>query len=235
MKPIIIQDGWSIEKAGQERVSAEDIAKLLLQEEVPSGYIYAVLDYAVAFGWYENGKFQLIFPNKKNRKLPSANELEWAYLQELRIFETSFEFRAARREDDTFSWRLRQDYATQKEAEPQDVFPCSFMEETCKLWGAMQEKISNEWLGTLEWNLLSSARGTKFFVPVKYREGLTVGLKVRNYVEFHVADDLLADRSETEKERLLQDSSVIRFVDNRLVGFVSWAETENGGKKNGGE
>lgn len=231
MEEISIQRGWSVETTGQACASVKEIKKLLQQEKFLQGYIYAVLDYAVAFGWYTGDTFQLVFQDEEKEGL--VHDLEWACLQEIRIFDAFSEFRAARRGDGKFPWRLRRDYKKKEDAKSSEAAPCCFIEETCKLWGAMQREPNTALPEGKAWHLLASRRGAKIFVSVKGQEGAMVGLKVRNYVAFQIEDALFSQWGSEEKAQ--SDSSMIRYTDNRLVGFASWPETQNKEKEQEGK
>jgi CRISPR-associated protein (TIGR03984 family) len=175
----------------------ELISRLYLMGFEPA-YAYAILDDAVALGRYDSGVVQLGL-HREVHPLDSAR-----YLQELRIFNENFEFRAIRVEEE-FRCRLRID--DQRQDETDQVFT---LDETHKLWGAAREGADDN-----GWSLLQSNRGTQLYFPGIVRKHNEKGFVVRSYLEF-------ADYPPVARDVEEPGGNLVRFVDERLVSFVDW-------------
>lgn len=159
--------------------------------------VYAVLEYAVAFGRYADGAIRLALAGEDGmpEKLQS---LPLSYAREIRVFCENCELRIVR-SGESFCWRLRRDYVEQTQGQELHV-----LDETHKIWGASkQSKI----VDTSPWSFLTSRRGSAIWVPSSYGEHAEVGLRIRNYIEFASAK---------------KENGIVHFVDERLLGFSPW-------------
>lgn len=158
-------------------------------------YIYAQLDHAATLGRYEADGAARIGVAGKIKAL----EEELAYLQELRIFNAKQELRAIRR-GDSFCWRLRID------EDAADDKRCVWQEKH-KLWG---HALQSGWNAPSDdWTTLSSQRGTEILFPGRLEEHAEVAVLVRNYIVFGRPSD---------------GEELLRFADERLVGFERWGD-----------
>lgn len=143
-------------------------------------YVYAVMDYAVAFGLYEGQQFKLGVGDQK-----SEEPLKWEYVQELRVFDREKELYLQRQGNGLFGRLLMEkgtETQTNKGTEAQNLLLLDSAEETQKLWGS----ISGE--GIPGWGLLQSGRGTKIQLPLikidwNHQLGKEYGLKIRRYFQ----------------------------------------------------
>jgi CRISPR-associated protein (TIGR03984 family) len=191
----------------REKIKADELISRLYLMGFEPAYAYAVLDDAVALGKYEGGVVQLGL-HREVRPLDNAR-----FLQELRIFNDRFEFRAIRVEGE-FRCRLRVD-GSRQDAENQ-VF---ILDEQHKLWGAARKGPDAN-----GWTLLQSDRGTELYFPGRVPEHGEKGVVVRSYLEF--ADDPPVSRDDEEP-----GGNLVRFVDERLVKFVDWGVGNEEGRK----
>lgn len=161
-------------------------------------YVYAVLDYAVVLGELKDGNIKVGFglTNK-------IEDLQLAYVQELRVFNDKSELRAIRSED-IFNCRIRVD-------EKQETFgagnKCYVMDENHKLWGSVKKNNSNGW------SLLRSKRGSAILYPEILKEHDKIAIQVRNYIEYKEAQE---------------ECGLIHYVDERFCGFTLWAASSKG-------
>lgn len=123
----------------------------------PSGAkLYAVLDYAVCFGIYENPVFSVGLRGKL-----APVPLEWEYLRELRMFDESKELYVVC-EEEGWNGRIRS-LVPRREADEEDGEYT--VNESQKLWGRIKDPES----GIPGWSLLVSDRGTNIQIPVELR------------------------------------------------------------------
>lgn len=186
-----------------EMKSAQPVAEdavLKLVEETMHGAadVYAVLEYAVAFGRYEAGAIALALADDA-AGLGRLAPLPLPYVRELRIFQEARELRIVRSKDG-FRWRLRQDFAVEAE-QGQEIH---VLDEVHKIWGASER---SEMIDASPWSLLTSQRGSAIWAPGDYKPHGEVGLRIRNYIEFARAE---------------AGNGIVHFVDERLLGFAPW-------------
>lgn len=168
----------SIEDSGS--ISANELLSTI-PETLYEGFVYAVFDHIVCLGIMANGVISF--------KTGETNiEKELDFLQELRIFNESREFRAIRVHHQ-FRWRIRAD------VEQKNNKPVNYFDETHQLWGKASAEPKNNW------TLLAEKRGTELWFPAKLDAGDKKGIKIRQYLEF------------SEKSYQFTDERLVCFVD----------------------
>lgn len=160
-------------------------------------WLYAVLDYTVGFGIFENDCFWF-WPGAQEKPVP----LDWKYLQELRIFNRSGELRLK---------PLKSRWVGRFRGSISD-WPKNYrqMEEFCidekqKLWGKARK---SDKINQLHWSLLTSARGTRIWIPMEMTEQEEAAISVRKFMRIPTADC---------KELVYQ-------TDVRMMDFCLWKE-----------
>lgn len=146
---------------------AKDWAARLFPEKAD---LYAVMDFAVCFGFYEKGLF---WGGLTGHDLPKM--LDWRYLQELRIFDEEQELLLVPSEAG-WTGRIRRDAG----ADGGDGRIHEYViDEHQKLWGRVR------WAGKMgekDWSLLSSGRGTEILIPCKMGIQEEAAIQVRRYM-----------------------------------------------------
>lgn len=193
-------------ETGEILIAAEagkQILDLIAEKFKQEAYAYVVLDYAVAFGEY--------CPAVREIRLGIGNEtearqLEWDYLQELRIFTTEAELKIVKIHNKYF-WRLRR---SSDQGHDEYVVP-----RKEKLWGKINLKAS----GVADWIKLTSAQGSFIQIPVRGNDGTwgadEVWLKLCYYYE------------ERDVE---QHAQLVYQKDMRIEGFCLPDNCKTGGE-----
>lgn len=185
---------------------SEQEAKRLVADLFPQrAYLYAVLDYGVCFGLYENSCFYIGSGECKSKKL-----LDWRYLKELRIFNTSQELKLVYMKD-YWAGRIRRDLSDGETAAAAREY---VIDERQKLWGTIKHEQEGE---LPEWSFLVSERGTRLLIPINSKKRMgdsEVAVIVRKYMRI--------PNMETEQELVYQ-------TDMRMVDFCPW---NIGGERN---
>ena len=144
------------------REAKQQAAKLFTQK----AYLYAVLDFAVCFGIYEQDDF---FVGLADATDPTP--LDWEYLQELRIFDREKELLLVP-SDGGWNGRIRIDDGEDDSAKEYVLDECQ------KLWGKLDPEN-----GIPGWSLLASERGTRIQIPMNPGElGSEAAICVRRYM-----------------------------------------------------
>ncbi|MED2256583.1 CRISPR-associated protein Csx19 [Brevibacillus parabrevis] len=190
----------------QSDVDEQAVMKLAREtvDSFAEAFAYAVMDHAVAFGWYRDGEITLIVDG-----FPVVLD-SLRYVRELRLFDKLAEFKAVRT-GEAFCCRVLQ------EDEDATSKPYTVYEETHKLWGSVDTSGRNGRTTVPEWCLLSAERGTRLYVPEPKGRARSKGLIVRSYIEF------CRQRPGVEATDI-DYSGLYRFVDERFVKFVDWGE-----------
>lgn len=174
----------------------EKLTERIVEYFKDQAYVYAVLDYAVGLGIYENGEFSLRLDQDSIEK-----ELPFEFLKELMVFDKNQELRAVR-SGDLYLWRFRRD--TEKESYDQEPeLYCK--DEVYKIWGNVRTSSGSD-----GWTLLQSKRGSQIYLPGA-STGKEKGLCIRRYIQFPDATE---------------GNGLIKFVDERLCGFCDWPPEE---------
>lgn len=156
--------------------------------------VYAVLDFEVCFGIYENGCLSVGLKGQTNPVL-----LDWKYLQELRIFDEEKELLLVPSANG-WSGRIRRDMEDAARDEEAGEY---IVDEYQKLWGKVQKNNKDRIGG---WSLLVSGRGANMQIPVEI-EGPEAAIHVRRYMRI---PDM-----EKEEEMVFQK-------DIRMAALCSW-------------
>lgn len=176
------------------QIQVEEAGKKI-KENFHKAYVYIVMTDGVALGKYTTDKFEI-----RTRDGVTLNTIPWENVQELAVFDDSKELRI--RKGLTGAGRLSSRLLSDKEGSGE----LYVMDEVQKLWGSIEASENG-------WTKLSSARGSRIWVPKIFcsgdREEKIVGLKVRKYLDFPKA---------TENQGLT------RQEDERFVGFCGWSE-----------
>lgn len=163
--------------------------------------VYAVMDHAVTLGVYEAGSIHLGL----NRRVQALDSLK--YVQELRVFNSSGEFRAIR-VDGVFRCRYISD-----DRDDGDRYAVAVLDETHKLWGAAKQGADHN-----GWSLLQSNRGTEIYYPDVVQAHGEKGILVRNYIEFREYPPASSPTDDA-------GGNLYTFMDERLVKFTDWPPT----------
>lgn len=209
---LMICEQWSSNEKGRFADSLAEMLALTKAKIDGAADVYAVLDYAVAFGRYEHDVIEVAL-NKRDASghVYQLQPLPLAYVREIRIFRNDRELRFVRSGAD-FYWRLRRDF----DEEVPNVPMLHVLDEVHKLWGAVAEpSVRKEHTAPQNWSLLTAQRGSAFWVPGAYAKKAKVGLRIRNYITFAKADE---------------GKGIVHFSDERLMGFAPWpGEMAKGG------
>lgn len=172
-------------------------------------WIYAVLDFAVGFGTYEDRCYSI---GLRDQKIPVS--LDWSYLKELRVFNRDRELCIMRLKTG-WSGRVRGSMPDGIAADPR--FEEYVIDECQKLWGNVKKSASQK---ESNWNLLTSGRGTRIWLPVPdMREQEETGIWVKKFMRVPVEDN----------------QELVYQTDIRMVDFCSWkGQNEKGGEENDG-
>lgn len=199
------EDRW-LEKImeTEDPVTLMDLVTEVLRQRFPSGaFAYAVLDYAVAFGKYEEGELYIGIGAEKR---PAS--LNWEFLQELRIFDEEKELKLVK-VNGSWTGRFRNDA---EEVLKQDCV----LDQKQKLWGHIVKES-----GIPGWSILRSERGTVIQIPVEFDKNIgesqEAGLLVRRYIKYPPAFE--------EQEKEVQKGLGYQ-EDVRLAGFALWGAEE---------
>lgn len=157
--------------------------------------LYAVLDYAVCFGFYDKDHYYLGLEGQKAPML-----LDWKYLIELRIFDREKELLLVSTEDG-FTGRIRRDVSSELIEEKDREY---VIEEHQKLWGKRKMDRKEELPG---WSLLASQRGTKIQIPIDLQQEVEAAILVRRYMRIPNVEN---------KEELVFEKDI------RMVDFCPW-------------
>ena len=164
-------------------------------------WIYAVLDYAVGFGVYENNCFSVRLGDTKE-----LVPLEWDHLQELRVFNSKGETCLNKRNEKWFG-RYRGEKSGLEGEERKEEEYC--IDEHQKLWGSAKY-VEN--INIPDWSLLTSDRGTRIWVPIKLEENQGAAILVRKFMRIPKEDHC----------------ELVYQTDIRMVEIYPWKE--EGGK-----
>lgn len=167
-------------------VSEQEIRQKIRDWFPEQANLYAVLDFGVCFGLYDEDRFLIGIREQKE-----AVELEWKYLLELRIFNEEKELRLVPSETG-WTGRLRRD--------PEDGEKEYHLDEYQKLWGHVKKGPGT---GITGWSLLTSERGTAIQIPMK-TEGTEATLHVRRYMR-------IPDVKKGEELVFQKDIRMVRF------------------------
>lgn len=172
-------------------------------------WIYAVLDFAVGFGIYEDRCYSI---GLRDQKIPVS--LDWSYLKELRVFNRDRELCIVRLKTG-WSGRVRGSMPDGIAADPR--FEEYFIDECQKLWGNVKKSASQK---ESNWSLLTSGRGTRIWLPVPdMRDQEEAGILVKKFMRVPVEDN----------------QELVHQTDIRMVDFCSWKrQNEKGGEENDG-
>lgn len=189
----------------KDKESVDDVLKQVNKYfNQDKAWIYAVLDYAVGFGVYENNCF-FVRVGEKKELVP----LEWDYLQELRVFNSKGEIRLNKR-NEKWVGRYRGEKSGLEDGER--IEEEYFIDEYQKLWGSAQN-VEN--MNIQDWSLLTSGRGTRIWVPIKIEENQGASILVRKFMRI-------------PKEEHLE---LVYQTDIRMVEICPWKEEcEKGGQ-----
>lgn len=165
-------------------------------------YLYAVLDFEVSFGVYDEGHFLI-----GRRGQAEAAKLQWEYLRELRIFNQERELLLIP-SDSGWTGRIREDVKNGSVVMRSGEY---ILEERQKLWGTLAQKPKETIPG---WSLLTSGRGTSIQIP-KQIVGPEAGICVRKYMR-------IPDVSDRKNEELVYQNDI------RMVDFCEWGRMEDG-------
>ena len=189
----------------KDKESVDDVLKQVNKYfNQDKAWIYAVLDYAVGFGVYENNCF-FCQSGRKKELVP----LEWDYLQELRVFNSKGEIRLNKR-NEKWVGRYRGEKSGLEDGER--IEEEYFIDEYQKLWGSAQN-VEN--MNIQDWSLLTSGRGTRIWVPIKIEENQGASILVRKFMRI-------------PKEEHLE---LVYQTDIRMVEICPWKEEgEKGGQ-----
>lgn len=176
-------------------ISEED-ARLRISEWFPQkAKLYAVLDFAVCFGIYDNGLF-LVGLEGQTEPAP----IKWKYLREIRLFDEEKELFLVP-SNCGWSGRMRKDAEDSGKENQTGEY---VIDEEQKLWGKVKKGMKGVIPG---WTLLTSGRGTNIQIPVQLRGHEEAAIHVRRYMR--VPD------VEKEEELVFQN-------DIRMVDFCPW-------------
>lgn len=217
----------------------EEIEARVKEQFGDKAWLYAVLDFAVGFGIYENGSFMIGLGNYE-KPVP----LEWEYLQELRIFNETGELRLAPIQGE---WVGR--YRGSNPLDRGNVVESNeyCIDEHQKIWGKVKDDdvkddhtkddhakgIGMNGIRTEEqpavydhkgqmcgiaagsgtdftqWSLLTSERGTRIWVPVK-SEAQEWAVCVKKFMRIPT----------------VKDKELVYQTDIRMLGFYPWSEDD---------
>ena len=184
--------------------SVKEIEGRVKEQFGGKAWLYAVLDYAVGFGIYENDGFVIGLGNCE-KPVP----LEWEYLQELRIFNGTGELRLAPIKG---KWAGR--YRGSNTLIEENVINSNeyWLDERQKIWGEVKSKKT---VGDTYWSLLTAERGTRIWIPVNIEMQGKAAICVRKFMRIPTAED---------KELVYQ-------TDIRMVEFCLWNEDNGKGER----
>lgn len=186
-------------------IITEQNAKEKIAGWFPDGAnLYAVLDFAVCFGIYKNGRFFLGLEEQIG-----PVDLDWRYLRELRVFHEAQELYLVPSEGN-WAGRMRRD----AEKDGEDLETGEYVIEECqKLWGKLKESYT---AGGTDWSLLVSGRGTRIQIPVDLQGEKEAAVRVRRYMRV------------PDVER---DGELVFQKDIRMVEFCPWEGEEKDGER----
>ena len=161
--------------------------------------LYAVLDYAVCFGTYNQGSFSLGIEAQTE---PAA--LDWTYLRELRVFDEEQELLLV---PSGGNWigRMRRDIGQYKKMQDDGEY---VIDECQKLWGKTKKSYK---VGDTVWSLLVSGRGTRIQIPMDLNEREEAAIRVRRYMR--IPD-------------VKKDGALVFQNDIRMIGLCQWEGDE---------
>lgn len=188
-----------------ESKSEEEIKETVKKYFPDGAYLYAVMDYAVGFGKYENREFYIGLGNHT-----ALEPLPWEYTRELRIFDEDGEL-WLKPAGDKWKGRFRGSLDRIKEVIKSDEETEYYMDEKQKLWGEVKKENQG---GIPGWSLLTSNRGTQIQIPVQLpipknhevRNRVGAAIEVRRYMRIPNTDN--------------QD--LVYQTDIRMKGFCLW-------------
>lgn len=215
-----------------ESKSEEEIKETVKKYFPDGAYLYAVMDYAVGFGKYENRAFYIGLGNHT-----ALEPLPWEYTRELRIFDEAGELwlkpagdkwkgrfrgsldrikavREAENEGGLKSDEETEDHI-QEESDRDNADNKEeteyYMDEKQKLWGEVKKENQGEISG---WSLLTSNRGTQIQIPMQLpipknhevRNRVGAAIEVRRYMRIPNADN----------------QELVYQTDIRMKGFCIW-------------
>lgn len=196
-----------------ESKSEEEIKETVKKYFPEGACLYAVMDYAVGFGKYENREFYIGLGNHT-----ALEPLPWEYTRELRLFDETGEL-WLKPAGDKWKGRFRgsQDrIKAVREAESNDGLKFDeeteyYMDEKQKLWGEVKKDNQG---GIPGWSLLTSNRGTQIQIPMQLpvpknhevRNRVGAAIEVRRYMRVPNADN----------------QELVYQTDIRMKGFCIW-------------
>ena len=181
-------------------VITEHRAKEKIAECFPNtATLYAVLDYAVCFGTYNQGSFSLGIEAQTE---PAA--LDWTYLRELRVFDEEQELLLV---PSGGNWigRMRRDIGQYKKMQDDGEY---VIDECQKLCGKTKKSYK---VGDTVWSLLVSGRGTRIQIPMDLNEREEAAIRVRRYMR--IPD-------------VKKDGALVFQNDIRMIGLCPWEGDE---------
>lgn len=196
-----------------KKISADSVQTARDQVEKffkEKAWIYAVLDFAVGFGTYEDRNYSI---GLRDQKIPVP--LDWRYLKELRVFNRDRELRIVPLKT---GWvgRVRGSIPDGIAADRRFEEYC--IDERQKLWGKVKKSDPQKGSG---WSLLTSGRGTQIWLPIpdlKTQE--EAGILVKKFMRIPVEEG----------------QELVYQTDIRMVDFCFWkGQNEKGGEENDGE
>ena len=178
----------------------EQKAKEKIAECFPdTATLYAVLDYAVCFGTYNQGSFSLGIEAQTE---PAA--LDWTYLRELRVFDEEQELLLVPT-DGNWTGRMRRGKGQYGKKQDNGEY---VIDERQKLWGKMKKSYK---AGDTVWSLLVSGRGTRIQIPLDLNERKGAAIRVRRYMR--IPD-------------VKKDGALVFQNDIRMIGLCPWEGDE---------
>ena len=188
-----------------ESKSEEEIKETVKKYFPEGAYLYAVMDYAVGFGKYENKEFYIGLGNHT-----ALEPLSWEYTRELRIFDGAGEV-WLKLAGDEWKGRFRGSLDRIKEVIKSDEETEYYMDEKQKLWGEVKKENQG---GIPGWSLLTSNRGTQIQIPVQLpipknhevRNRVGAAIEVRRYMRVPNA----------------HNQELVYQTDIRMKGFCIW-------------
>ncbi len=188
-----------------ESKSEEEIKETVKKYFPDGAYLYAVMDYAVGFGKYENREFYIGLGNHT-----ALEPLPWEYTRELRIFDEDGEL-WLKPAGDKWKGRFRGSLDRIKEVIKSDEETEYYMDEKQKLWGEVKKENQG---GIPGWSLLTSNRGTQIQIPMQLpmpknhevRNRVGAAIEVRRYMRVPNTDN----------------QEMVYQTDIRMKGFCIW-------------
>lgn len=178
----------------------EQKAKEKIAECFPNtATLYAVLDYAVCFGTYNQGCFSLGIEAQTE---PAV--LDWNYLRELRVFDEDQELLLVPA-GGNWTGRMRREIGKHEGTLADGEY---VIDERQKLWGKMKKSYK---VGDTVWSLLVSGRGTRIQIPMDLNEREEAAIRVRRYMR--IPD-------------LKKGGALVFENDIRMIGLCPWEGDE---------